>query len=62
MMNKAAIPFAILLLEQTRYLKLDLLEEVAGVMAIALLLEIAGPLLTRWALVWAGETRRSEEG
>jgi len=54
--------FAILLLEQTRYLKLDLLEEVAGVMAIALLLEIAGPLLTRWALVWAGETRRSEEG
>ncbi|GIK26790.1 MAG: sodium:proton antiporter [Rhodocyclales bacterium] len=54
--------FAILLLEQSRHLKLDLLEEVAGVMAIALLLEVVGPLLTRWALVWAGETQRKEEG
>jgi len=53
--------FAILLLEQTRHLKLDLLEDVAGVMAVALLLEVVGPLLTRWALVWAGETQRKEE-
>ena len=29
---------------------------------IALLLEVVGPLLTRWALVWAGETQRKEEG
>jgi Kef-type K+ transport system membrane component KefB len=53
--------FAILLLEQTRHLQLDLLKEVAGVMAIALLLEVVGPLLTRWALVWAGETQRREK-
>lgn len=53
--------FAILLLEQTRHLKLDLLDEVTGIMAIVLLLEIAGPLLTRWALVWAGEAQRKGE-
>lgn len=53
--------FAVLLLEQTRHLKLDLLDEVAGVMAVLLLLEILGPLLTRWALVWAGEVQRREE-
>jgi len=53
--------FAILLLEQTRYLKLDLLDQVAGVMAMALLLEVLGPLMTRWALVWAGETQPGEE-
>lgn len=53
--------FAILLLEQTRYLKLDLLDEVAGVMAVILLFEVLGPLMTRWALVWAGETQRREE-
>lgn len=53
--------FAILLLEQTRHVELDLLDEVAGVMAVALVLEVFGPLFTRWALVWAGETRRREE-
>lgn len=53
--------FAILLLEQTRHLRLDLLDQVAGVMAVALLLEVVGPLMTRWALVWAGETQRKEE-
>jgi Kef-type K+ transport system membrane component KefB len=52
--------FAILLLEQTRHLQLDLLDQVAGVMAVALLLEVVGPLMTRWALVWAGETQRKE--
>lgn len=52
--------FAILLLEQTRYLKLDLLDQVAGVIAMALFLEVLGPLMTRWALVWAGETQRKE--
>ena len=54
--------FTVLLLEQTRHLKLDLLDQVAGVMAVVLLLEVLGPLLTRWALVWAGETQRREEG
>ncbi|RPI43541.1 MAG: sodium:proton antiporter, partial [Betaproteobacteria bacterium] len=54
--------FAILLLEQTRYLDLDVLDELAGVAAIVLLLEILGPLLTQWALVWAGEAERREGG
>lgn len=53
--------FAVLLLEQSRYLKLHLLDEVAGVMAMVLVLEVLGPLMTRWALVWAGETPRREE-
>ncbi len=54
--------FAVLLLEQSRYLKLHLLDEVAGVMAMVLVLEVLGPLMTRWALVWAGETPRRKEG
>lgn len=53
--------FAILLLEQTRHLELGLMHEVAGVTAIVLLLEIIGPLVTRWALMWAGEAQREEE-
>lgn len=53
--------FAILLLEQTRHLGLGVLDEVAGLAAIVLLLEICGPLLTRWALIWAGEARQREE-
>lgn len=48
--------FAILLLEQTRHLKLEALGEVAGVAAIVLLLEVFGPLVTQRALIWAGET------
>lgn len=47
--------FAILLLEHTRHLGLDLLDQVAAVTAIVLLLEIVGPVITRAALVWAHE-------
>jgi Kef-type K+ transport system membrane component KefB len=53
--------FTILLLEQTRYLNLGVLDELAGVAAIVLLLEVAGPLLTHWALIWAGEAHHREE-
>lgn len=53
--------FVILLLEQTRHLQLDLLDQVAGLAAMVLLLEIIGPLATRWALAWAGETQRDRE-
>ncbi len=53
--------FAILLLEQSRYLQLDLLGEVAGMAAMVLLLEIIGPLVTRCALQWAGETHQDRE-
>jgi len=50
----------IVLLEQTRHLKLYALDQVAGLAAIVLLLEVIGPVLTRRALVWAGETRQQE--
>ena len=51
--------FVILLLEQTRHLKIGALDQVAGVAAIILLLEVVGPLLTQRALIWAGETHQS---
>lgn len=50
--------FAILLLEQSRHLRLGLLDDVAAVAAIVLLLEVIGPLATQRALIWAGETPR----
>ena len=50
----------IVLLEQTRHLKLYALDQVAGLAAIILLLEVIGPILTRRALVWAGETPQPE--
>ena len=50
----------IIMLEQTRHLKLYALDQVAGLAAIVLLLEVIGPLFTRRALVWAGETHQSE--
>lgn len=46
----------IILLEQTRHLKLYALDQVAGLAAIVLLLEVLGPIVTRQALIWAGET------
>lgn len=53
--------FAILLLEQTRYLGLGLLDEMVALAAIVLLLEVAGPIITQRALVWAGEAPRNKE-
>lgn len=50
--------FVLLLLEQTRHLQLDLLDRLAPLAAAALVLEIAGPLCTRWALRWGGESQR----
>ena len=47
--------FAILLLEQSRHLGLDLLNQVTAIVAIVLLLEVIGPLVTQRALIWAGE-------
>jgi Kef-type K+ transport system membrane component KefB len=53
--------FALLLVDQTRHLHLDRLDDIAGVGALVLLLEVLGPLLTQWALVRAGETAHAEE-
>lgn len=52
--------FVILLLEQTRHLELAVLEQVAGIAAIVLLLEVLGPVLTQRALIWAGEAREGK--
>lgn len=50
--------FVILLLEQTRHLNLGVLDGIAGLAAIALLLEVIGPLVTQRALIASGETQR----
>ena len=52
--------FVILLLEHTRHLELGALDQVAGIAAIVLLLEVIGPLVTQRALIWAGETHHRE--
>jgi len=52
--------FVILLLEQTRHLELGALDQIAGIAAIVLLLEVIGPLVTQRALIWAGETHHRE--
>jgi len=54
--------FVIVLLEQSRHLGLDLLNEVAAIAAIVLLLEVIGPLVTQRALIWAGEAPEDGEG
>lgn len=53
--------FAILLLEQTRHLGLGLIDELKAIMAMVLLLEVIGPVVTQRALIWAGEAVRREE-
>jgi Kef-type K+ transport system membrane component KefB len=50
--------FVILLLEQTRHLGIDLVDQLAPLAAATLLLEIAGPIVTLLALRAAGETQR----
>ena len=53
--------FAILLLEQTRHLGLGLIDELKAIMAMALLLEVIGPVVTQRALIWAGEASGRED-
>lgn len=52
--------FITLLLEQTRQMGVVLVDELAALAAMILLLEVAGPILTQRALVWANETQRPE--
>lgn len=47
--------FVILLLEQTRFLGIDLVDQLAPLAAATLLLELVGPVLTQRALAMAGE-------
>jgi len=53
--------FAILLMEQTRWIGVDLFDSLAPLAAVMLLLDIAGPILTQRAVVWANETRAGKE-
>jgi hypothetical protein len=53
--------FAILLLEQTRRMDLGLFHSLAPLAAVALLLELAGPLVTQRAVIWAREARAAKE-
>jgi Kef-type K+ transport system membrane component KefB len=53
--------FVILLLEQARYLGVDLIDQLAPLAAATLLLELAGPIVTQRALIWARETPESAE-
>lgn len=54
--------FVILLLEQARYLGIDLVDQVAPLAAATLLLELIGPVVTQRALILAGESSDSAEG
>lgn len=53
--------FVILVLEQTRYLGVNLVDKLAPLAATALTLEILGPILTLLALYWAHEVRDPKE-
>ena len=54
--------FVILLLEQTRYLGIDLVDQLAPLAAATLLLELIGPVVAQRALILAGESSEPLEG
>jgi Kef-type K+ transport system membrane component KefB len=47
--------FVVLLLEQTKYAGIVLVDELAAVAAMTLFMEVLGPVITQYALVWAKE-------
>jgi Kef-type K+ transport system membrane component KefB len=53
--------FAVLLLEQTRHIGVDQFQGLAALAAMALLLEVVGPVVTQRALIWGNETRMGKE-
>ena len=54
--------FVILLLEQTRFLGIDLVDQLAPLAAATLLLELVGPVVTQRALRAAGERSDAQKG
>lgn len=54
--------FVILLLEQTRFMGIDLIDEVAPLAAATLVLDLVGPIVTQRALHWAGERAEPADG
>ena len=53
--------FVILLLEQTRYIGIELVDQLAPLAAAALTLEVFGPIFTQRALIWAHEVPETKE-
>ena len=53
--------FGVLLMEQTRWMGVDLFDSLAPLAAVMLLLDVLGPVLTQRAIVWANETRNVKE-
>lgn len=53
--------FVVLLLEQTRRSGVDLADSLVPLAAMALLLEVIGPIITQRALIWAKETPDNQE-
>jgi hypothetical protein len=53
--------FVTLLLEQTKYMGIVLVDELAALAAMTLLLEVVGPIITQRALIWANESQTKEE-
>ncbi|SFU84186.1 cation:proton antiporter [Pseudoduganella namucuonensis] len=52
--------FVILLLEQTKYMGIVLVDELAALAAMTLFMEVLGPIITQRALMWANETPKEE--
>jgi hypothetical protein len=48
------------LLEQTKYMGIVLVDELAALAAMTLLMEVIGPIITQRALIWAAETPNKE--
>lgn len=53
--------FVILVLEQTRYLGINLVDQLAPLAAAALILEVFGPIFIQRALIWAHEVPERKE-
>jgi Kef-type K+ transport system membrane component KefB len=53
--------FVTILLEQTKYVGIVLVDELAALAAMTLLMEVIGPMLTQLALIWANETPNREQ-
>ena len=53
--------FGVLMLEQTKYMGIVLVDELAALAAMTLFMEVLGPIITQRALIWAKETPSNKE-
>jgi len=54
--------FVILVMEQTRHIGIDLVDQLEPLAAAAFALEILGSIVVQRALIWAGESQREQGG